>query len=398
MSDLRDQLESIADASPAPVGATRDVEIQQAVTRGLATPAREARRAWPWIVVATSVAAAAVIAFVVVRGGDGTRGDGGSQVAGARDAGPQGGGAPGVHDAGTASDIELVVERGNDAPVGAIVEASERTVLRAGDTRVEAKAKTRFARETADAKRWLLDQGELAMSVAEKTTLEVRTPEARLVGIGSRFVVGRYASQTVVEVQVGEVLVTPSEGEPVTVHAGETWPVGARIDGQHGDDAGAIDAGVASAPIDAGTRAQRDPGARVERDAGMRVPVLQFDATIIRKTIRAGKVGDAREMIEAQRGANASSKRAMAELGILAAEADLAERKTKSAIGKYLDVVRDYASTAQAEQALFAAAQLAIDRPDAGYKPEALLQDYLDTYPRGQFAKDAQRLLETLKK
>jgi hypothetical protein len=128
------------------------------------------------------------------------------------------------------------------------------------------------------------------------------------------------------------------------------------------------------------------------------VPVLKLDVTIIRKTIRSGDVGGAREMIEAQRAKFASSKRALAELGIVAAEADLAERKTKSAIGKYLDVVASYASTPQAEQALFAAAQLAIDRPDAGYKAEALLKDYLDAYPKGQFAKDAQRLLDSLKK
>ena len=56
--------------------------------------------------------------------------------------------------------------------------------------------------------------------------------------------------------------------------------------------------------------------------------------------------------------------------------------------------MRDHPTTPQAEQALFAAAQLAFDRPDAGYKPAALLRDYLDTYPRGVFARDAQRLLE----
>src|SRR5262249_42557062 len=118
-----------------------------------------------------------------------------------------------------------------------------------------------------------------------------------------------------------------------------------------------------------------------------------FDASIIRKTIRAGNLVDARRLIDDARKATSSS-RVLAELGILGAEADLAERKTRSAIDKYLAVVRDYPATPQAEQALFAAAQLAFDRPDAGYKPAALLRDYLDTYPKGVFASDAQRLLD----
>ena len=44
-----------------------------------------------------------------------------------------------------------------------------------------------------------------------------------LVAVGSQFVVGRYASTTVVEVQVGDLLVSPTGGEPITVHAGERW-------------------------------------------------------------------------------------------------------------------------------------------------------------------------------
>ncbi len=360
MSDLRDQLDEIADAHPPPTGAVRDREIQQAITRGLATPAR-ARRVWPWIAIGTSLAAAAAIAIVVVRiggrDGDGRDGDG-------RD----GHGRDGSGPIAIAGDAGLGA---NDAAPDPSHDAAPDPV---DDVIVHATPDTKYKRDGASVR---LDEGELAVSAQ---AIEVTTPEARilvdsarLVG-GARFVVGRYANETRIVVEVGEVFVTPADGEPVTVHAGETWPP-EKLD----------------VVVDAG-------GALPKRDAGVRVPVLQFDATIIRKTIRAGKVGDAREMIEAGRSTHASSKRAMAELGILAAEADLAERKTKSAIGKYLDVVRDYATTAQAEQALFAAAQLAIDRPDAGYKAEALLRDYLDTYPEGQFAKDAARLLDTLKK
>ena len=126
-------------------------------------------------------------------------------------------------------------------------------------------------------------------------------------------------------------------------------------------------------------------------------PARALDASAIRRTIRAGKLADAHRLIDdGRRTVTAPSD--LAELGILAAEAALAERSTRKAIALYLEVVRDYPTTPQAEQALFAAAQLAFDRPDAGYRPEALLRDYLDTYPRGQFASDAQRLLEPAKK
>ena len=126
-------------------------------------------------------------------------------------------------------------------------------------------------------------------------------------------------------------------------------------------------------------------------------PARPFDATAIRKVIRAGNLADARRLIDDGRKA-ASTKPDLAELDILAAEAELAARATRRAIDLYLGVVRDYPTTPQAEQALFAAAQLAFDRPDAGYRPEAMLRDYLDTYPHGQFARDAQRLLDRAKK
>ncbi|HEY4181418.1 MAG TPA: hypothetical protein VGM90_31445 [Kofleriaceae bacterium] len=318
MSDLRDQLDQIADAAPPPTGSVRDVEIQAAITRGLATPAREARRVWPWIAIGTALAAAAVLL------------------------------------------VFLRKEPHVDQQVAIVHDAAVVTPPPPADeVQVVASADTSYVRE---ARKVRLDHGKLTVRAA--TPIEITTPEVRIVG-SSQFVIGRYASETVIEVQEGELYVAPTTGEPVTLHAGERWPALVVV-----EDAGVVDAAPVIPP---------------------HVPA--FDASIIRKAIRSGAVDKAREMIAASLTAHPSSKRTLAELGILAAEADLAERHTKTAIDKYLAVVRDFASTPQAEQALFAAAQLAIDRPDAGYKADALLRDYLDTYPKGQFAKDAERLL-----
>ena len=376
MSDLRDRLEAIADAAPAPAGARREHEIRRAIEGGLAGPAAPAGgRAWGrWLAVGggLAVVAAAVALWLGTRGAE----------------------TP-------ASGAGVVVERGaiaEPAP-GQLVEvpAGAPAVVRTADaSRLEAAARTRFERVDRGATRWRLEAGALRAEVTRRapgTTFEIATAEATVTVVGTRFVVERDvvggAGTTRVRVEEGVVRVSPAAGAPVTLHAGEQWP-GAAV-----DPAGPAEVDVApppAAPLPAPPPPAPPPPAGRDRPRDP-PPAPAFDATAIRRTIRAGAVGDARRLIEDGRRAT-SSARGLAELGILAAEADLAERKTRSAIDKYLAVVRDHPTTPQAEQALFAAAQLAFDRPDAGYKPAALLRDYLDTYPRGVFARDAQRLLE----
>lgn len=404
MSDLRDKLDAIADATSPPVGMRRDAEIARAIDAGLgdgarAARSRDGRRTWPWFAIGGALAAAAALAlWIQLRAPDGVR---------------------------------LEVESGAiDAPqVGEIVEVpgGAPAVVRTPDgTRVEAHLFTRFAREDADASRWRLERGQLWSRVTKRApgkTFEVVTEEATVTVVGTQFTVDRYvidgAATTYVQVQEGIVRVTPIGGAPVLLHAGEHWPADIDVvDLYNAGMASHIAAGelprMEYAPIDAGVvdvdaaigdvvdaaLAQTETDARTTdvrtNDVRTEKPA-RLDAATIRTAIRAGRVDDARKLIDDSRKTYAGSRRALAELGILAAELDLAERNTRSAIDKYLAVVRDYASTPQAEQALFAAAQLAIDRPDAGYKPEALLRDYLDAYPKGQFAKDAQRLLDSRK-
>ncbi len=384
MSDDKQQLEALADSAPAPVGLRRDHEIRRAVDAGLAAPA-PARRVWPRVMLAATAAAAAGFAvWLVVR--------------------PD------------ASEPAIVVERGAIAApaTGHVVEvaAHDRVVLRTpDDSTIEASELTRFERTDRAATRWRLDRGHLASHVTKRMpgqTFEVLTPEATVAVVGTRFSVDRNVidgvATTRVEVEEGVVRVTPIGAETVTLHAGERWPraitadtgpIAAPPNGTTESSDVPSDAAVTATPIDAEVEPTRDAG-RPQPAAPAR-PTRPFDATAIRRIIHAGNLADARRLIDDGRKA-ASAKPDLAELDILAAEAELAGRATKRAIDLYLAVVRDYPTTPQAEQALFAAAQLAFDRPDAGYRPEAMLRDYLDTYPHGQFVGDAQRLLDRAKK
>ncbi len=366
MSDARDQLEAIADASPAPTGLRRDHEIRRAIDAGLAAPA-PVRHGWRWAMLAATTAAAAIAIWLVAR----------------------------------PSAPALVVEHGAIAApaTGQLVEvaARDRVVLRTpDDSTVEASALTRFARDDGAATRWRLDRGHLDSHVTKRApgqTFEVVTPEATVAVVGTRFSVDRVVvdgvATTQVAVEEGVVRVTPVHGAPVMLHAGERWPAPTRT------------ATTEPVPPEPTPPLPDDPAPVPPRHPTPVPPPTRptrpFDATAIRKVIRAGDLVDAHRLIDDGRKA-AHAAPDLAELGILAAEAELAARASRRAIDLYLAVVRDYPSTPQAEQALFAAAQLAFDRPDAGYRPEAMLRDYLDTYPHGQFTADAKRLLARAKK
>jgi hypothetical protein len=383
VNDDKQLLEAIADAAPAPAGLRRDHEIRRAIDAGLAAPApAPARRMWPWAMVGTVAAAAAAIAIWLV----------------ARPSAPA-----------AAPEPAIVVERGAIAApaTGQPVEvaAHDRVVLRTPDeSTIVAGELTRFERADRAATRWRLDRGHLESHVTKRApgqTFEVATPEATVTVVGTRFSVDRAVIDgvmtTQVQVEEGVVRVTPAHGEVVTLYAGDRWPAPKQTAANEpAPEPSAPPPPIDLAPPDAGVAEPPQP-ARPEPPHPPARPARPFDATAIRKIIHAGKLADARRLIDDGRKA-ASAAPDLAELGILAAEAELAGRADRRAIDLYLAVVRDYPTTPQAEQALFAAAQLAFDRPDAGYRPEAMLRDYLDTYPHGQFAGDAQRLLDHVKK
>jgi len=123
-------------------------------------------------------------------------------------------------------------------------------------------------------------------------------------------------------------------------------------------------------------------------------PVKVAPLALIRRQIEAGAVAKARRMIESAR--RYANRRDQAELALLDAEASLAERRIPDALAAYLAVAKEYIGTPQAETALFAAAQVAMQHRGAGSNPADLLSRYLRHYPKGQYAEDARALLVRL--
>jgi hypothetical protein len=118
-------------------------------------------------------------------------------------------------------------------------------------------------------------------------------------------------------------------------------------------------------------------------------------AVQIRERLAAGNVAEARALLSSGGSAVPLSTDEAAELAILEAETRLQEGNARHALQGYLEVVEKFSRSVQAEEALFAAAQLTLDyrsKADAS----AMLQRYLKKYPHGQFVTEAGELLRTV--
>ena len=258
-------------------------------------------------------------------------------------------------------------------------------------SQVEATPGSRLAMQDAGGAVWLLDSGRLQWHVRPRhdvPPLRIETPEVTTTVVGTVFAVERQKGAdtwtTTVAVTQGVVEVRPasaSASERLSAGRSFSWPVQTPppVAGNEAQTARPLPAVVARPPATAKSSAKR--------------PVA---TELIRDSIRAGKIARARELIAQTETLATVSYDVLAELGVLSAEADLAERQTHAAIERYLAVVRDFPRAKQAEDALFAAAQVALDDPSTGYRPALLLRDYLATYPQGHFAEEARRALARL--
>lgn len=265
-------------------------------------------------------------------------------------------------------------------------------VIRLPDgSQVEATPGSRLAMQDAGGAVWLLDSGLLQFHVRPRRDvppLRIETREVTTTVVGTRFAVERQNGAdtwtTTVTVTQGVVDVRPasaSSSERLSAGHAFSWP---------SPMPRAVPATSSEVPTVQPPAAVAPPATA---KSGSRHPVA---TELIRDSIRAGKIALARKLIAQTETLATGSYDVLAELGVLSAEADLAERKTHAAIERYLAVERDFPRAKQTEDALFAAAQVALDDPSTGYRPALLLRDYLATYPHGHFADDARRVLARL--
>ncbi|MBI5479392.1 MAG: FecR domain-containing protein [Deltaproteobacteria bacterium] len=236
---------------------------------------------------------------------------------------------------------------------------------------------TRFTIKHAAGARVTLAAGRvdvIARKQRPDSTLAVATTEGEARVVGTRFSVARRerdgSGVTTVAVAEGAVQVTGhSDGKVRVLRRGESIILGVQQ--------------PQSAPVVAASRPA--PASTVARPA--RIPD-------IRTRIRQGRVQEGRALIEQARLQMPVRALDLAELAMTEAEVELAEGRQASAIERYLDVVARYPRTTQAEQALFAAAQLSVNR--APRDCARLLDRYLKDYPRGRFTEDVRRLQRAL--
>jgi hypothetical protein len=240
--------------------------------------------------------------------------------------------------------------------------------------RLEKGARVRFD----DSKSTLLvDRGEVDVDVdpSQQRAFAVTTQHFRVQVLGTQFSVTPQS----VHVQKGRVQVFALDGRVLAkdLGAGASFSYGAdqAEAPEASDDDGAQHTGV-----------KHGPGA----------PRLSAATWLARarEALAHGDTKSARSYIE--RAEHSDPRRNdRAEAGTLRAESALLDRDARGAEQYYLSVAKSFANLPAGENAAFAAAQLAARTDPA--RERSLYQQYLKRYPRGRFADEAQKRLQSLR-
>jgi len=204
---------------------------------------------------------------------------------------------------------------------------------------------------------------------------EVRTPRFTVEVVGTKFTVDMRSVRT----ERGKVrLLTPDGAEIGFLTAGLAWTAP--------DDATRAQASAPPAPP---TEEPAPPGeppvvaAAPGEDAGVRLGRA-------RRALARGNAREARHLVEPL---FPLGRDVAAEARAIYAESFLSERRYDDAIIRYSQVVRLFPGTPQAESATFAIAQLESEHGQPAVA-RATLQEYLNRYPHGRFAKEAAARLQ----
>lgn len=293
-----------------------------------------------------------------------------------------------------------VLPRGEKVPPGALFEARDDARLELFDgSEVAVASGTKAKIERAGERIWL-ESGRVTLSVRPRheRPLVIATPEAIVTVVGTRFTVERTGTRTSVEVSEGIVEVTMG-AQLQRLTAGAAWsstPATPEPSATEKPSEGQPPTGTATEPGPNDTNADEANRPDTQRPTPRRHAPKgdsHSRAAEIRARLDAGRVAEARALLSARGGSSVDEDQA--ELAILEAETRLREGQSKRALSGYLEVVDRFPKSPQAEEALFAAGQLAVDFKT---KPQVieLLERYVTRYPHGNFEAEARALLTRL--
>ncbi len=237
-----------------------------------------------------------------------------------------------------------------------------------------------------------LREGSVTIDVEHRAGqhFQVRTPRFVVEVIGTRFTVDLAGVRT----ERGTVRVLGTDGAAIGyVTAGRSWTLPAKTatatttattpaahTGQPGLAAPTAPSEAPPAPPPAPALALVSPSpARTSSDEG---PARLAQA---RRALARGNAGEARRLVEP---IFHLGRELAVEARVIYAESFLVEGRYTDAVDGYETVVRDFPRTSQAESALYAVAQLESEHGRAA-AARAGLQRYLDRYPHGRFAREA---------
>ncbi|MBN1960583.1 MAG: FecR domain-containing protein [Deltaproteobacteria bacterium] len=238
----------------------------------------------------------------------------------------------------------------------------------------------------------VLHKGSINLQVKpqpQNAPLLVATAEAKIRVIGTRFTVKRndIATTTVVTVQQGQIEVTEiATGQNSILGSGKAQRIKA--------NSLSMKSSVTNNAIGATSSTNKAivKSTKSDKTLAPKTPSIAE----IRTRIKARRIKEARILIRRARNNTRYNKHWLAELAIVEAEAELADGHPAIAIESYLTVTRTYPGTTQAEDAFYAAAQLAIDHSPNKQRGLKLLKKYITNYPQGRFHNDAVQLLRAL--